>query len=541
MRGADDEDMPEHNEGRCATSHLNLDSGSFVIGKLCGRGGSAIVYEATKHGRKFALKVISARTKRQLKAFEQEVRLLERFSSGSDRGHVVKCYGSRLIVAEAQLYIVLEHAYCDFEKYLEGFRETVGGMALGACRSCWRQMVDSVDFIHAQKIIHQDLKPANFLVMRGRRSSSSCSELRAADLEDQGNCQIKLSDFGLARSMEDDKSHLTKYDQCGTVRYMSPESLYQPELYMGSGHEQDEQSCAEDGVEGEEEDHAKLKITPMTDIWSLGIILYQMFHLRTPYDHFKMRSKVMFSIIDPRAQIQYPEVGRFVAVAGGGCSGMALEREGVGSGASCEDGPKSSSYDIRAWTAAKQVRQQKKRLATVEQLNSCLQRCLRREPSDRWSAAELRAVLAEIDFPHFCWRTCRRAAIRPAKGSAATIRCLSVSEMQELEAEKRGRGEGDVVFRGTTPAGGDVPPSPTLQDTSAAHAISPLSVFGSCSTPAEEGTKAVARVLSNRERSAFISAQEDLSRTAFVVELRLEGHLFKNNHVMVWRDQMVSG
>ncbi len=48
-------------------------------------------------------------------------------------------------------------------------------------------MLEAVDFIHSQRVIHSDLKPANFLFVKG---------------------ELKLIDFGIARSMNSDTTNI---------------------------------------------------------------------------------------------------------------------------------------------------------------------------------------------------------------------------------------------------------------------------------------------------------------------------------------------
>ncbi|CAD7976727.1 unnamed protein product, partial [Amoebophrya sp. A25] len=193
-----------------------------------GRGGSAEVYEVTKDGRRFAIKIVSARNTKHLEGFRQEVELLERFSK---RPEIIRCYGSRAL--DLKLYILLEYAECDFHQYAKRFPQ---GMALKTIAHCWSQMLAAVKIIHEANIVHFDLKPANFL----------------------------LSDFGLARAVQPDMTHISRNEQCGTIRYMAPEAFYQPEEYFSS-----------------------MKMTPGCDVWSLGIILYALIYLKTPYEHFE--------------------------------------------------------------------------------------------------------------------------------------------------------------------------------------------------------------------------------------------------------------
>jgi serine/threonine-protein kinase len=96
-------------------------------------------------------------------------------------------------------------------------------------------LAEAVQYAHDHKIVHRDLKPANVL------------------LNAQG--EPKLSDFGLARWLDDD-AHLTPSGaRLGTIAYMAPEQA------SGKIHE----------------------IGPAVDVYGLGAILYQMLTGRAPF------------------------------------------------------------------------------------------------------------------------------------------------------------------------------------------------------------------------------------------------------------------
>ena len=66
-------------------------------------------------------------------------------------------------------------------------------------------MLKAVHSIHEQRIIHGDLKPANFLFVRG---------------------SLKLIDFGIAKAIQNDNTNnIYRENQIGTLNYMSPEAI----------------------------------------------------------------------------------------------------------------------------------------------------------------------------------------------------------------------------------------------------------------------------------------------------------------------------
>lgn len=71
-------------------------------------------------------------------------------------------------------------------------------------RYIFHQMLLSVQTVHSRKIVHCDLKPANFLLVRGK---------------------LKLIDFGISKTIQNDTTNIVRENQVGTVNYMSPEAL----------------------------------------------------------------------------------------------------------------------------------------------------------------------------------------------------------------------------------------------------------------------------------------------------------------------------
>ena len=119
----------------------------------------------------------------------------------------------------------------------------------------WEGMLKSVSVVHKAGIIHSDLKPANFLIVDG---------------------MIKLIDFGIASKIQDDKTHVTKENQMGTLKYISPEVLNSDVGYV--------------------------KVGKKSDVWSMGCILYNLVYKKLPFAELKnpiqkMQVKTVFSIV----------------------------------------------------------------------------------------------------------------------------------------------------------------------------------------------------------------------------------------------------
>ncbi|OBA27646.1 kinase-like protein [Hanseniaspora valbyensis NRRL Y-1626] len=135
--------------------------------------------------------------------------------------------------------------------------------------------------VHDADIIHSDLKPANFVFVKGI---------------------LKIIDFGIADSIPDNTVNIYRDKQFGTPNYMAPEALVRlnnnDTNYTGSNFVFDYNTV----------DNAEVywKVGKPSDIWSLGCILYQMVYGDPPYAKFE-GSKRLKAIMDPRTGVQIPQ------------------------------------------------------------------------------------------------------------------------------------------------------------------------------------------------------------------------------------------
>jgi serine/threonine-protein kinase TTK/MPS1 len=143
-------------------------------------------------------------------------------------------------------------------------------------RHYWKEMLECLQAIHLHDIVHSDLKPHNFVLVKG---------------------QLKLIDFGIANAIQTDETvNVHRETQIGTPNYMSPESLMD--------------SNAKPDSRGRLSNEPKLmKLGKPSDIWSLGCILYQMVYGRAPFAHIQNQMQRCQAIINFNYAIEYPSVG----------------------------------------------------------------------------------------------------------------------------------------------------------------------------------------------------------------------------------------
>jgi serine/threonine protein kinase len=207
--------------------------GQFHLVELLGQGGMADVYKAYQPSlaRYVAIKVIHnhlADDGEFLERFEREAIAV----AGLHHHNIVQVFD---FVREDDLYfMVMEYINGPtLEAELKAYRDVEKLLPLDETVNLFQALASAIDYAHRQNIIHRDLKPANIMFTPDRR--------------------VVLADFGIARLLSV-PSYTTKNAVLGTPAYMSPE--------QAQGGPVDRRS----------------------DIYSLGVILYEMVTGRVPYE-----------------------------------------------------------------------------------------------------------------------------------------------------------------------------------------------------------------------------------------------------------------
>lgn len=208
---------------------INHAVGQYHIVEEIGRGGMAVVYKAYQPTleRYVALKVLPPQ-------FSFDRQFVERFQregrSAARLRHpnivVIHDVGEQ----DGLYYIVMEYLE---GKTLRELLEQKEALPLARIATIVEQVAAALDYAHDHGFVHRDVKPANIFVSTGDR--------------------VTLTDFGIAKAAWE--TQLTRTGMLvGTPEYMSPEQ-----------------------ARGEQMDHR-------TDIYSLGVVIYQMLAGRVPFD-----------------------------------------------------------------------------------------------------------------------------------------------------------------------------------------------------------------------------------------------------------------
>lgn len=220
--------------------------GRVRIEKLLARGGMAEVYLGTHLTleRPVAIKLLQSH-------IEEDPDLLERFHreakvvAGLRHSNIVQIHDFDAI--DGHPYIVMEYLRGPtLAKYLRSLHEGDARIPYLQVARLLNTLTAALDYAHDQGVIHRDIKPGNIMLHKK-------SDQIAPDRPLNDDVEIILTDFGLVRI-----AHATTRTAAGTVSgtpaYMSPEQ-----------------------ARGDKTDHR-------TDIYSLGIVLYEMLAGRVPFE-----------------------------------------------------------------------------------------------------------------------------------------------------------------------------------------------------------------------------------------------------------------
>jgi serine/threonine protein kinase/tetratricopeptide (TPR) repeat protein len=352
--------------------------GAYRLVREVGRGGMGAVYEAARDDGEFRHRVAVKLIKRGmdtdfiLRRFRNERQILATL----DHPYIARLLDGGT-TDDGLPYFVMEfiegrpvYRYCDAQKLTVAERLRL-----------FQQVCEAVHYAHRKQVIHRDIKPSNILVTP------------------QGT--PKLLDFGIAKLLNPEIAGEITLDPTATaMRLMTPEYA-SPEQVQGQ------------------------PVTPATDVYSMGVLLYELLTGHRPYRLINRAPHEMARVIceeeppHPSVRISSPEDLLPAQTAG----------------------PDTDTLDYLYWCRGATVETLRRELAG--DLDNIVMKALRKEPSERYqSAEELREDITRflegrpVSAPPFFSAELHRSA--PPAEAANAETSLAVLPLKTLDADAGG-------------------------------------------------------------------------------------------------------
>ncbi|EPY20964.1 fused, partial [Strigomonas culicis] len=219
---------------------------NYTVVELIGEGSFGKVYKGRikGSGQIVAMKFIvkKGKNEKELRNLRSEIEILTKLN----HDNIITLFDS--FETDLEFVVVMEYAQGELYEILEDDKR----LPEDVVRKIAKQLVQALNYLHSNRIIHRDMKPQNILIGQ--------------------NGAVKLADFGFARSMSYNTMVLTSIK--GTPLYMAPE-LVQEQPYNHSA-----------------------------DLWSLGCILYELYYGKPPFYTNNLYALINQIVRDP---VQFEE------------------------------------------------------------------------------------------------------------------------------------------------------------------------------------------------------------------------------------------
>lgn len=221
-------------------------AGSYNILDTIGQGGMAIVYKARQENtdRLVAIKTLKDTSPEVMKRFLREVETHARLKH-TNIVEAIDC-----VEAGNLAFLVME--YIDGISLQDRLRQDGRIESAEELASILIQVCNALEHAHQKKIIHRDLKSGNFLLQK----------------DEHGGTLVKILDFGIAKIQDDTQRLTIEGKSLGSPLYMSPEQC------------------------------TGASLSPSSDVYSLGVVAYEMATGRLPYQRASI-VEIMTAHCDP--------------------------------------------------------------------------------------------------------------------------------------------------------------------------------------------------------------------------------------------------
>jgi hypothetical protein len=209
--------------------------GSYEVLDPIGEGGMGAVYRGRdpRFDRLVAIKVLHSQ-------FQRDPGVVERFKAEAviqaklSHPHIVTVLD--FVAGSDTLAIVME--YVDGQPLDTLIEQAAGPLPVERTVRLMDQVLSAMGYAHKRGLVHRDIKPSNILVQ-----------------PIEGQEYAKVMDFGIAKILGSEKVRTATGAKMGTLAYMSPEQIQSPR-----------------------------SVEARSDIYSLGVVLYEMLTGRLPFD-----------------------------------------------------------------------------------------------------------------------------------------------------------------------------------------------------------------------------------------------------------------
>ncbi|GME69904.1 unnamed protein product [[Candida] boidinii] len=258
---------------RESTNVVLINEQKYECLEQIGKGGSSKVFKSKIVGTKkvCALKVVTFDEfdDSAIAGFKREIDILKHLRNEE---RVVKLIDYTL--GNGSLLVAMECGEIDLAHVLAN--RINSPLDVGFIRYHATELFKCVAAVHDAGIVHSDLKPANFLFVKG---------------------VLKLIDFGISNALSDHTMNVYRECQMGTPNYMAPETLIEVSNTLRLSKDSNGDSTA----------NSTWKVGKPADIWSCGCILYQMVYGKPPYASYNGNQRLL-AITNSNVEIAYPRV-----------------------------------------------------------------------------------------------------------------------------------------------------------------------------------------------------------------------------------------